>query len=235
MSTNVKSRILVVDDEPQLTRVLRTGLKSRGYEVLVAADGLSGLELFKTWKPELVITDLAMPNMDGLELCRQLRAISQVPIIILSAKGEEKIKVEALDIGADDFVTKPFGIDELLARMRAALRRSNTHSAEPEYETKLDAGDIHVDLESRSVTVAEREIHLTPKEFELLVYFIRHAGKVLTHRTLLAGIWGGDYVEQDQYLRVFVGNLRKKLETNPASPRYILTEPWVGYRFSPSE
>jgi two-component system KDP operon response regulator KdpE len=173
--------------------------------------------------------------MDGLELCRQLRAISQVPIIILSAKGEEKVKVEALDIGADDFVTKPFGIDELLARMRAALRRAKTTSAEPAVQTKLDAGDIHVDLESRSVTVAGREVHLTPKEFELLVYFIRHTGKVLTHRTLLAAVWGGDYVEQDQYLRVFIGNLRKKLETNASSPRYILTEPWVGYRFSPSD
>jgi two-component system KDP operon response regulator KdpE len=235
MSTNDKAKVLVVDDEPQLTRVLRTGLKSRGYDVLVAADGLAGLETFKTWKPDLVIADLAMPNMDGLELCRQLRAISQVPIIILSAKGEEKVKVEALDIGADDFVTKPFGIDELLARMRAALRRANTHSAEPSIQTKLDAGDIHIDLEARSVTVAGREVHLTPKEFELLVYFIRHTGKVLTHRTLLAAVWGGDYVEQDQYLRVFIGNLRKKLETNAASPRYILTEPWVGYRFSPSE
>jgi two-component system, OmpR family, KDP operon response regulator KdpE len=235
MSTNDKAKVLVVDDEPQLTRVLRTGLKSRGYDVLVAADGLAGLETFKTWKPDLVIADLAMPNMDGLELCRELRAISQVPIIILSAKGEEKVKVEALDIGADDFVTKPFGIDELLARMRAALRRANKHLAEPSIQTKLDAGDIHIDLEARSVTVAGREVHLTPKEFELLVYFIRHTGKVLTHRTLLAAVWGGDYVEQDQYLRVFIGNLRKKLETNAASPRYILTEPWVGYRFSPSE
>ena len=235
MSMNLKEKVLVVDDEPQLTRVLRTGLKSRGYDVLVATDGLAGLETFRTWNPDLVIADLAMPNMDGLELCRQLRAISQVPIIILSAKGEEKVKVEALDIGADDFVTKPFGIDELLARMRAALRRAKTTSAEPAVQTKLDAGDIHVDLESRSVTVAGREVHLTPKEFELLVYFIRHTGKVLTHRTLLAAVWGGDYVEQDQYLRVFIGNLRKKLETNASSPRYILTEPWVGYRFSPSD
>lgn len=232
MSTSDKAKILVVDDEPQLTRVLRTGLKSRGYEVLAAADGLAGLETFKTWKPDLVIADLAMPNMDGLELCRQLRAISAVPIIILSAKGEEKVKVEALDIGADDFVTKPFGIDELLARMRAALRRAKTSSVEPTVQSRLDAGDIHIDLESRSVTVAGREVHLTPKEFELLVYFIRHTGKVLTHRTLLAAVWGGDYVDQDQYLRVFIGNLRKKLETNAASPRYILTEPWVGYRFN---
>jgi len=232
---NGKPRILVVDDEPQLTRVLRTGLKSRGYDVLAAEDGLNGFKIFKEWQPDLVITDLAMPNMDGLELCRRLRAISQVPIIILSAKGEEKIKVEALDIGADDFVTKPFGIDELLARLRAALRRATVQTTNQVDETVLDAGDFHIDLESRSVTVDRRDIRLTPKEFDLLVYFLKHSGKVLTHRTLLAAVWGGDYVEQDQYLRVFVGNLRKKLESNPASPRYILTEPWVGYRFNPNE
>ena len=230
-----RERILVVDDEPQLTRVLRTGLKSRGYDVRAAADGLAGFETFSDWHPDLVITDLAMPNMDGLELCRRLRAVSQVPIIILSAKGEEKIKVEALDIGADDFVTKPFGIDELLARVRASLRRSNAPPLNETAQTVLELGDFHVDLESRNVNVRGREIRLTPKEFDLLIYFINHSGKVLTHHTLLAAVWGGDYVEQDQYLRVFVGNLRKKLEINPASPRYILTEPWVGYRFSPNE
>jgi len=237
---NDKPRILVVDDEPQLTRVLRTGLTSRGYDVRAAADGLAGFEMFTDWHPDLVITDLAMPAMDGLELCRRLRAISQVPIIVLSAKGEEKTKVEALDIGADDYVTKPFGIDELLARVRASLRRAATLTPEPE-STVLTAGDFHVDLETRKVLVAEveanresaREVHLTPKEFDLLVYFLRHAGKVLTHRTLLAAIWGGNYVEQNEYLRVFVGNLRKKLEPDPAHPRYILTEPWIGYRFNP--
>src|SRR6476659_3920573 len=169
-----KPRILVVDDEPQLTRVLRTGLKSRGYEVRVAADGITGFETFHDWPPDLVITDLAMPNMDGLELCRRLRTLSQVPIIILSAKGEEKIKVEALDIGADDFVTKPFGIDELLARLRAALRRSSLPPTQTT-QTVLDAGGFHVDLETRSVTVDGKEVHLTPKEFDLLVYFIKHA------------------------------------------------------------
>ena len=232
---NDKPRILVVDDEPQLTRVLRTGLKSRGYDVLADEDGVNGLRLFKEWQPDLVITDLAMPNMDGLELCKQLRAISQIPIIILSAKGEERIKVTALDIGADDFVTKPFGIDELLARLRAALRRAQSQPANATEQKTLSEGDFHIELEARNVTVAGREIHLTPKEFELLVYFLKHSGKVLTHRTLLAAVWGGDYVEQDQYLRVFVGNLRKKLENNPAAPKYILTEPWVGYRFSPTE
>jgi two-component system, OmpR family, KDP operon response regulator KdpE len=227
-----RPRILVVDDEPQLTRVLRTGLTSRGYDVRAAADGLAGFEAFNDWHPDLVITDLAMPNVDGLELCKRVRAVSQVPIIVLSAKGEEKTKVEALDLGADDFVTKPFGIDELLARVRASLRRANAPSSEAT-QSMLDSGDFHVDLESRAITVRGKPIHLTPKEFDLLVYFIKHAGKVLTHRTLLAALWGGNYVEQNEYLRVFVGNLRKKIEPDAATPRYILTEPWIGYRFDP--
>jgi two-component system KDP operon response regulator KdpE len=230
---NDRPRILVVDDEPQLTRVLRTGLKSRGYDVRVAADGLSGFETFTDWHPDLVITDLAMPVMDGLELCRRIRAISTVPIIVLSAKGEEKTKVEALDIGADDYITKPFGIDELLARVRASLRRAATViTSEPESPV-LSAGDFNIDLETRKVLVVDREVHLTPKEFDLLVYFVKHSGKVLTHRNLLAAIWGGNYVEQNEYLRVFVGNLRKKLEPDLTTPRYILTEPWIGYRFNP--
>jgi two-component system KDP operon response regulator KdpE len=190
------------------------------------------LETFNEWHPDLVITDLAMPNVDGLEFCRRLRAISQVPIIVLSAKGEEKTKVEALDIGADDFVTKPFGIDELLARVRASLRRANAPPISDETQVILDVGDFHVNLESREVKVRGREVHLTPKEFDLLIYFIKHSEKVLTHRTLLAAIWGSNYVEQNEYLRVFVGNLRKKIEPD-ATPRYIVTEPWIGYRFDP--
>lgn len=230
---NDKPRILVVDDEPQLTRVLRTGLSSRGYEVRAAADGITAFETFNDWHPDLVITDLAMPNMDGFELCRRLRTLSQVPIIVLSAKGEEKMKVAALDIGADDFVTKPFGIDELLARIRASLRRASSPRVNEQTKTILESGDFRIDLETRNVRVRGREVRLTPKEFDLLVYFIKHAGKVLTHHTLLAAIWGGDYVEQDQYLRVFVGNLRKKLEKDTSGKSYILTEPWVGYRFEP--
>lgn len=230
---NGKPRILVVDDDPQLTRVLRAGLTARGYDVRAAADGLVGFRTFSDWSPDLVITDLAMPNVDGLELCRRLRVISQVPIIVLSAKDEEKAKVEALDIGADDFVTKPFGIDELLARVRASLRRANATSINETTQTVLDSGDFYLDLESHEIKVRGKEVHLTPKEFELLTYFIKHPGKVLTHRTLLAAVWGGNYVEQNEYLRVFVGNLRKKIETNPAAPRYILTEPWIGYRFNP--
>jgi len=230
---NERPKILVVDDEAQLTRVLRTGLTSRGYDVRAAADGLAGFEVFNDWHPDLVITDLAMPNVDGLELCKRLRAVSPVPIIVLSAKGEEKTKVEALDLGADDFVTKPFGIDELLARVRASLRRAKAPSMNEATQTTLDLGDFHVDLESREITVRGKAIHLTPKEFDLLVYFIKHAGKVLTHRTVLAALWGGNYVEQNEYLRVFVGNLRKKIEPDAATPRYILTEPWIGYRFDP--
>lgn len=228
---NESERILVVDDEPQLTRVLRTGLKSRGYDVRVAADGLSAFEVFGDWHPDLLITDLAMPNMDGLELTRQVRRISQVPIIVLSAKDEEKTKIEALDLGADDFVAKPFGIDELLARVRASLRRAKTVAHNE--STLLEEGDFRIDLDAHKVSVKSREIHLTPKEFDLLSYFMKNAGKVLTHRTLLAALWGVNYVEQNEYLRVFVGNLRKKIETDTSGPRYILTEPWVGYRFNP--
>jgi len=225
-----RQRILIVDDEPQITRVLRTGLTTRGYDVRVAADGESALDTFNDWHPDLVITDLSMPNMNGIELCGRLRLMSQVPIIVLSVKGEEKTKVDALDAGADDYVTKPFGIEELLARVRATLRRSPSSS---EDTTVLDVGDFHLDFESRDVAVNGKDIHLTPKEFELLAHLIRHAGKVLTHRKLLTAIWGGNYAEQTEYLRVFIGQLRKKIEPDPGRPIYILTEPWIGYRFNP--
>ena len=228
---NDKQRILVVDDEPQITRVLRRGLMTHGYDVSVAPDGRSALHLFADWPPDLVVTDLSMPNMDGLELCRKLRSFSQLPIIVLSVRGEERTKVEALDAGADDYVTKPFGIDELLARIRAALRRAP--SANDSAPHLIEAGDFRINLETRVVNVQGREVHLTPKEYELLVYLVHYHGKVLTHRTLLAAVWGGDSVEQTEYLRVFVGQLRKKIETDPSKPRYILTEPWIGYRFDP--
>jgi two-component system KDP operon response regulator KdpE len=227
-----KQRILIADDEPQITRVLRTSLTTRGYDVRVAADGESALDTFNDWHPDLVVTDLAMPTMDGLELCRRLRVASQVPIIVLSVKGEEKTKVEALDAGADDFITKPFSMEELLARVRATLRRAPAPS-EGMDSTVLEAGDFRVDVETRKVVVLGKEIHLTPKEFELLAHLMRHAGKVLTHRKLLTAIWGVNYSEQTEYLRVFIGQLRKKIEPDPASPRYILTEPWIGYRFDP--
>ena len=226
-------RILIVDDEPQITRVLRRSLTSHGYDVRSAADGESALETFGDWRADLVITDLSMPNLNGIELCRRLRKVSPVPIVVLSVKGEEKAKVEALDAGADDYVTKPFGMDELLARIRAALRRAGEPQADETNLTVLETGDFRVDLEARSVTVVDRQVHLTPKEYDLLIYLIRHPGKVLTHRTLLAAVWGGNYVEQTEYLRVFIGQLRKKIESDSASPRYILTEPWIGYRFDP--
>jgi two-component system KDP operon response regulator KdpE len=230
---NEHRRILVVDDESQITRVLRTSLSSQGYDIRVANDGETALEIMKDWTPDLVITDLAMPNMDGLELCRQLRLSTNIPIIVLSVRGEERAKVRALDGGADDYVTKPFGIEELLARVRANLRR--VPAAENGQTTLIELGDFRIDLAAHKVTVRGREVHLTPKEFDLLVHLARHPGKVLTHRTLLSAIWGGQSTEQVEYLRVFVGQLRKKLEPETSSPRYIVTEPWVGYRFEPGE
>ncbi len=225
-------RILVVDDEPQITRVLRRGLLARGYDVRVAADGEAALDVFHDWSPQLIVTDLSMPGMDGIELCRRLRQETAIPIIVLSVKGEEHTKVKALDAGADDYITKPFGMDELLARMRAALRRAPAENSDAA-SSRLEAGDFRVDTDARLVFVREMEVHLTPKEYELLLYLLRHAGKVLTHRALLGAVWGGDYTEQTEYLRVFIGQLRKKIEADPSHPNYILTEPWVGYRFLP--
>lgn len=225
-----KPRILVVDDEPQLTRVLRRSLTAKGYDVRIAGDGQFALQTFRDWPPSVVITDLAMPNMDGLELCRKLRQSSDVPIIVLSVRGEEKTKVEALDIGADDYVTKPFGMEELLARIRAALRRKPAADATSRI---LEVGPFRMDLDAHTITQAETELRLTPKEFDLMAHLMRNAGKVLTHRALLGVVWGGDYTEQHEYLRVFIGQLRKKIELDPAKPRFILTEPWIGYRFNP--
>jgi two-component system KDP operon response regulator KdpE len=228
-------KILMVDDENQITRVLRRSLMAASYDVRTAADGESALDTFRDFKPDLIITDLSMPEMSGIELCREIRKISEVPIIVLSVRGEEQTKVEALDAGADDYVTKPFGIDELLARVRATLRRTPSIT-EPAPPTLKD-GDFEINLSAHQVFVRGVEVHLTPKEFDLLVYLFQNSGKVITHRSLLATVWGGNYTEQNEYLRVFVGTLRKKIEPNPAEPQYILTEPWVGYRFmsSPNE
>lgn len=224
-------RVLVVDDESQITRVLRQSLTAHRYDVRTAADGVSALDTLHDWHPDLVITDLQMPEMDGIEFCREIRKESQLPIIVLSVRGEERTKVAALDAGADDYVTKPFGIDELLARVRAALRRSPV--SEDESVPQQD-GDFAIDVATRAVTVRGDQVHLTPKEFDLLVFLFRNRGKVVTHRAILAAIWGGNFTEQTEYLRVFVGQLRKKIEIDPSSPRYISTEPWVGYRFNPS-
>ena len=228
MPTNDKSRVLVVDDEPQITRVLRTVLTSQGYQVQTAGEGMAAMLNFTEWHPELVITDLFMPRMDGLELCKRIRAVSSVPIIVLSVKGEERTKVEALDSGADDYVTKPFGIDELMARVRAALRRAGVDND----LASFDVGDFRIDLEARRVHVRGNEVRLTPKEFDLFVYMARHPNRVITHRTLLEAVWGEASQEQPEYLRVFMGQLRKKLEPDPSQPRYLVTEPWVGYRFN---
>ena len=231
--SEAKGNILVVDDEPQISRVLKTTLSSQGYGVRSAANGQDAIDEMKAWSPDLIITDLRMPVMDGLELCRRVRSDSRIPIIVLSVKGEETIKVQALDAGADDYITKPFSVNELLARVRAALRRA----AVPETPdaSLIEVGDVRIDVPARAVTVKNQEIHLTPKEFDLLVYFAKHPGKVITHRALLAAIWGPNSVEQPEYLRVFIGHLRKKLDLVDNSSRYITTEPWVGYRFEPGD
>jgi two-component system KDP operon response regulator KdpE len=228
-----RTKILVVDDEPQITRVLRTSLSSHGYEVIVANDGDAALKAFQELTPDLIITDLSMPKMTGTELCETVRDTSQVPIIVLSVREEDKSKIEALDKGADDYVTKPFSINELLARIRANLRRANL-SKEPESSEPIQIGDFHIDLQTRIVSVGGKEVHLTPKEFDLLVYLARHPEKVLTHSVLLKAVWGPQSIQQPEYLRVFINQLRNKIEPED-SPRYILTEPWVGYRFKPEK
>ncbi len=222
-------RILVVDDESQITRVLRMSLTAQRYDVRVANEGEAAIEIMKDWTPDLVITDLQMPRMDGLTLCKEIRTRSGVPIIVLSVKGDDVTKVKALDLGADDYVTKPFSMNELLARVRANLRRAPVGTP----ESKIQAGDFDIDLDARIVKVRGREIHLTPKEYDLLLYLARHSGKVVQHRVLLAAVWGAGNTEQPEYLRVFVGQLRKKIEPDKGSLQYIVTEPWVGYRFLP--
>ncbi|MBS1818898.1 MAG: response regulator transcription factor [Acidobacteria bacterium] len=225
------SKVLVVDDEPQITRVLKTVLGSQGYDVHTAQDGESALVEFRSWDPHLVITDLRMPHMDGVELCRRIRDTSNVPIIVLSVNNENPSKVDALDSGADDYVTKPFQTEELMARVRAALRRSG-RPANQEISS-FEAGDFRVDMDARRVHTRGQEVRLTPKEFDLFVYMARHPNRVLTHAALLEAVWGQASNDQPEYLRVFMGQLRKKLEPDPSNPRYLVTEPWVGYRFNP--
>lgn len=225
-------KILLVDDEPQIIRVLRTSLSTQGYTLQVAANGVEGLEAVRTWEPDLVITDLAMPEMNGVELCREIRAISQVPIIVLSVRNQDRAKIEALDAGADDFVTKPFSIQELQARVRAHLRR--VVATTPEAPQVIALGDFTIDLPQHRVTVRGKEVHLTPKQFDLLRVLAEHAGQVMTHRALLHAVWGTN-ADQPEYLRVHIGQLRKKVEDGESEdPRYIVTEPWIGYRFRPT-
>ena len=227
-------KILVVDDEHQISRVLRTSLESCGYEVALAGDGEQGLERFLSFHPDLVITDLAMPLMDGIELTRSIRRQSDTPIIVLSVRSTEAMKISALDEGADDYITKPFGIQELLARVRSRLRRS----APADLASSIIAcGDFHIDIDRHQITSGGKDLHLTPKEFDLLVFFARHPGRVLTHKVLLRAIWGAAGEGQPEYLRVLVAQLRKKIEPASGStktdPRYIRSEPWIGYRFTP--
>jgi two-component system, OmpR family, KDP operon response regulator KdpE len=227
-------QILVVDDEPQITRVLRTTLQGNGYEVTVAHDGVAALEQFLKSPPDLVITDLAMPTMDGIALTRAIRERSPVPVIVLSVRGNDASKVAALDEGADDYITKPFSIQELLARVRVQARR--LVPADEGEEATVELGDFRIDVQRHQVLVRGAEVHLTPKEFDLLLYFVRNADRVLTHKTLLKAIWGMAGLDQPEYLRVLVAQLRKKIEPDAGrggEPQYVLSEPWVGYRLSP--
>lgn len=220
-------RILVIDDEPQITRVLRAALSAQGYDVRTANEPEEGLRVFKDWPPDLVVTDLMMPGISGVEVCRAIRAEGATPVLVLSVREHERSKVEALDAGADDYITKPFGIQELLARVRAHLRRA------PERVTEaLATGDFVIDQNAHTATVQGKALHLTPKEFDLLLHLARNAGKVMTHRSLLTTVWGAQSAHQPEYLRVFVGQLRKKLE-GETGRQYIQTEPWIGYRFIP--
>jgi two-component system KDP operon response regulator KdpE len=221
-------RVLVVDDEAQITRVIRAAISAQGYDVRAANDPEEALRLVADWSPDLIITDLMMPGMTGIDLCRAIRKKSKTPILVLSVRDQERTKIEALDAGADDYVTKPFSTQELLARVRAHLRRA----PERVTDAPIEVGDFIVDIAAHTVHVAGRVVHLTPKEFDLLLHFARNAGKVLTRHALLTAVWGAQSAQQPEYLRVFVGQLRKKLQGD-TQKEYIQTEPWVGYRFLP--
>lgn len=220
-------RILIVDDERQITRVLRTSLQSSGYDVSVANNGLEAFEMFQSVSPDLIITDLAMPEMNGIELTRAVRRISEIPILVLSVREQETMKVAALDEGADDYVTKPFSMPELLARVRVQLRRRVEEDAHP---ARIVEGDFSIDTEAHRVLVKGREVHLTPKEFDLLLLFARNHGRALTHKMLLRSVWGPAGDNQPEYLRVLVAQLRKKIDS-PGALSYVESEPWIGYRF----
>lgn len=224
------SRILIVDDEPQILRMLRTSLMSSGYDVVTASNGMEGFDAFEKHQPDLIITDMSMPVMDGLGLTEEVRRLSKVPIIVLSVRATEPVKVNALDAGADDYVTKPFNIPELLARVRAQLRRANETTTTP--QTHISLGDFEVDEATHSAVIRGEHVHLTPKEFDLLMTFLQHPDQVMTHKMLGRAVWGSTSEGQNENLRVLIGQLRKKIETPTA--RYIQSEPWVGYRFSPT-
>ncbi|PYQ78826.1 MAG: DNA-binding response regulator [Acidobacteria bacterium] len=224
------ARILLVDDEASIQRALAPLLRSRGYDVAVATTGEEALAAVRSQAPDLIVLDLGLPDIEGTEICRRVRAESAVPIVVLSARGGESDKVSVLDIGADDYVTKPFGPEELLARIRVALRRVFSEDEMP--GGRLQLGDLAIDYDRRRVLRGDEEIRLTPKEFELLALLMRNSGRVLTHRAILKAIWGPNAVNQPEHLWVLMGQLRKKVEPDPAHPRYLLSEPWVGYRFA---
>jgi two-component system KDP operon response regulator KdpE len=228
---NAKPVIVVIEDDPQICRFLRTSLSVQGFQVVEAATGERGVIEIGTRKPDLVILDLGLPGMDGITVIRKVREWSAVPIIVLSARSQDSNKIDALDAGADDYLTKPFSIGELLVRMRVSLRHA-AQLAGNGVETLFRVGDLQVDLSRRNVHVGDREIHLTPIEYRLLTVLIRHAGKVLTHRQLLLDVWGPAYVEHAHYVRIYMGQLRRKLESDPNQPRYLLTEAGVGYRLA---
>jgi len=219
--------ILVVDDDSQIRRVMRNALSSHGYTIIEARNGEEALKKVRSERLDLIILDLNMPDMDGIEVCREIRVVSNLPIIMLTVRSAEKDKVRALDAGADDYVVKPFGIDELLARIRAALRRAPGEAVETSVITK----EMNLDFDNRTIVVQGKSVHLTPKEFELLRELVTNAGKPVSHRRLLQAVWGPDYGEETESLRVMVNQLRKKIEPDPANPRFIRTEPWIGYRF----
>ncbi len=225
------SVVLVIEDDAQIRRFLRVTLGNHGYRLFEATTGEAGLVEAATRQPDIVILDLGLPDVDGLDVIGRLREWTTLPIIVLSARGQERDKIAALDAGADDYVSKPFGVGELLARMRAALRHA-TRNPDDVGESTFSIGELHVDLPKRQVSVARNQVHLTPIEYRLLTTLIRHAGKVLTHRQLLLEVWGPPYADQAHYLRVYMAQLRRKLEVDPARPRYLLTEPGVGYRLA---
>jgi two-component system KDP operon response regulator KdpE len=224
--------ILVIDDETAMRRFLRASLSSNGYQLLEAANGAEGVAHAAAYNPDVILLDLGLPDLDGLIVTQRLREWSKTPIIVLSARGQEQDKIQALDAGADDYLTKPFGVGELLARLRVALRHA---AAAPGGEPEFNVGELRMDLSRRQVFVAGEEIHLTPIEYKLLAILVKHAGRVLTHRQLLKEVWGPNAGEQVQYLRVYMGQLRHKLEQTPGRPRYLVTEPGVGYRLRAEE
>ena len=230
MSSLPAPLVLLVEDEPQMRRFLRAALTSHGYRLIEADSGAAGLAAAATRNPEIILLDLGLPDMDGVEVTRRLREWTRIPVIVISARGQERDKVAALDAGADDYLTKPFGVPELLARMRVAQRHREAAAAEASEEPSFVVGDLRVDIVARQVFAAGEEKRLTPTEYRLLLTLVRHAGRVVTHRQLLAEAWGEAYVSQTHYLRVYMGQLRHKLEPDPARPRYLVTEPGVGYR-----